>query len=49
MTLTRLAETTKDFEFSKVNKSVEERQKNVINYFESHVEMEGIEFMENGE
>ena len=48
MTLNQLAEAAKDFKFSEVKKSVLERQRKIIDYFEEQVEMEGIRFKEDG-
>ena len=46
MSLQTIAETAKDFQFSKVNKSVIERQQQIIDYFEKKVQSEKIEFAE---
>ena len=48
MTLNQLAEAAKDFKFSEVKKSVLERQRKIIDYFEEQVEMKGIRFKEDG-
>ena len=46
MTLEKLSEAAKDFKFSNVNKSVLARQKQVVDYFESHVKCDKIDFIE---
>ena len=48
MTLQELKEAAKDFNFRKVKNSVMDRQRKVIDYFEKHVEMDGIQFREKG-
>ena len=48
ITLKQLAEGAKGFEFSKVKKKVLDRQRQIIDYFEKQVEMEGIRFKEDG-
>ena len=47
-TLQELKEAAKDFNFRKVKNSVMDRQRKVIDYFEKHVEMDGIQFREKG-
>ena len=46
MILAKLSEAAKDFKFSNVNKSVLERQKQVVDYFEMHVKLDKIDFGE---
>ena len=46
MTLAKLSEAAKDFKFSNVNKSVLERQKQVVDYFEMHMKLDKVDFGE---